>query len=288
MRTHCPAEVPVAMWVAVCGMILGASDSSLAQGILETLRREVRTERDRDSHQRDRRRVRERDVRESDDDTRDFLGGMALRGLTLPFWGPPVVLEDNYRDYGEFFSYPYKRGATGMMVVDPAHHALTKVWHIRTRGEYLQSFSGLSSVGGQVLVDTLPRLGLDSEFYHRQENLPAGRRDSLWTGDLNVLFRFAQSPLVQMRTGLGVNWLSDAVDRDYGFNFTYGGDLMFRDPWILSAEIDAGTLGSATLLHGRLTVGVQRRHVEVYTGYDYFRVGHMTIDGCLAGVRLWF
>ena len=274
-------------WLTVGALLLTLSHWGQAQDTLESLRHNVRAEKEPEAPPRKRRRRSPR-VRETDDETDNFVGQMLALGVTLPFWGPPIILDDNYREHGRFFSYPYKRGAPGNLVIGPEHQATTKVWHLRARSEYLESFSGVSSTGGQVLLDTLPRFGLDTEFYHRQEMLQSGSRDTLWTGDANAVFRFAQSSLLQMRTGLGINWLSDEQGREYGFNFTYGGDLMLGDPWILSGEIDAGTLGNSGLFHGRVTVGAQFHHVEIYTGYDYYQVGDTILDGALVGVRLWF
>ena len=62
------------------------------------------------------------------------------------------------------------------------------------------------------------------------------------------MFRFAQSPRSQWRAGIGFNWLDDPIDTNFGFNFTYGFDLFPRRPWVLSTELDWGTLGEAELL----------------------------------------
>ncbi|MFV0444957.1 MAG: hypothetical protein ACK5Q5_15395 [Planctomycetaceae bacterium] len=80
-----------------------------------------------------------------------------------------------------------------------------------------------------------------------------GRRDHLWTGDCNVVFRFgrfAQSERAEFHTGVGLNWLNDPAQTDAGFNFTYGADFFPQQLWIVSTTLDAGTLGSAGLVHG--------------------------------------
>jgi hypothetical protein len=139
-----------------------------------------------------------------------------------------------------------------------------------------------------VLIDTAWRIGFDTSFDRREEELSSTAEDELWTGDMNLLIRFAQNELIQVRAGVGANWLADDTGDDWGFNFTYGGDVMPLRPFILSGEIDWGRLGEAGLFHGRGTVGVEYRHVEVYTGYDYFDVGGTQIHGWVAGTRLWF
>ncbi len=41
-------------------------------------------------------------------------------------------------------------------------------------------------------------------------------------------------------------------------------------------------------MHFRITAGAVFRGVEVYTGYDVYRVGSADINGLVAGVRVWF
>ena len=121
-----------------------------------------------------------------------------------------------------------------------------------------------------------------------EEDLPGNRYDELWVGDCNLIFRFAQSPHMQWRTGLGLNWLDDPIGTDFGFNFTYGVDWFPRKPWVVSAELDWGTLGRAELFHFRTTVGAVIHGMEAYTGYEYYDVDRTQINALIGGVRLWF
>jgi hypothetical protein len=82
--------------------------------------------------------------------------------------------------------------------------------------------------------------------------------------------------------------LADDIDSEFGFNFTYGGDIYPIKPLVISAELDAGWIGEAWLIHLRSTVGVQWKQVEVYTGYDYLEIGQVQLDGFVAGVRVTF
>ena len=70
--------------------------------------------------------------------------------------------------------------------------------------------------------------------------MSANQPDQLWLGDVNVVYRCAQIPILQMRTGLGMNWLADEFGSDVGFNFTYSGDFFPADPWLVSAGINWG------------------------------------------------
>jgi len=145
----------------------------------------------------------------------------------------------------------------------------------------------VSLIGGQLLYDTPIRFAIDTENNYRHEQLLDGD-DDLWTGDANIVYRFAQSPRIQMRSGLGVNWLADSEDTNIGFNFTYGGDFMPKDPFILSLESDLGAIRGEALFHGRATLGVNYEHTEIYGGYDYFRIGSQSIGSVVVGLRFWF
>ncbi|MBM82299.1 MAG: hypothetical protein CMJ78_17165 [Planctomycetaceae bacterium] len=103
-----------------------------------------------------------------------------------------------------------------------------------------------------------------------------------------MVFRFAQSETVQFRTGLGFNWLEDDGHTDAGFNFTYGVDIYPSRPWVFSTTLDLGALGHSGLVHSRTTVGFQWKRLEVFTGYDFFKVGSAEIDGLISGLQIWF
>ena len=287
----------------------------LAQGTLGELRGEVREPRaaepeepddepsEREKPRKTKRRRRPRKGRHEHDCMGEFAGGFvgallapfvwpALYSIgaaaTSPFWGPPVLVEDDYRTGGVFAAFPYDENARGFMLIDPHPSANLYPWSMRVRGEHADNFDGLMRVGGHVLWESVHRFGVDSALDYRRESLGGGVHDSLWTGDVNAVFRFAQSERLMMRTGLGFNWLSDAAASDFGFNFTYGGDFFPRKPWIVSAEIDWGRLGRAALFHARATAGVSLRAIEVFAGYDYYDVGNSQLGGFVSGVRYWY
>ncbi|MCA8997703.1 MAG: hypothetical protein KDA80_11975, partial [Planctomycetaceae bacterium] len=153
--------------------------------------------------------------------------------------------------------------------------------------EYGNDFDGIEQIGGRYLIEGSHRFGVDTEFHSWLEELPQGT-DSLWTGDFNVVHRFAQSEHVQFRTGLGANWLEDHGSADFGINFTYGVDVFPKKPWVWSNTIDLGTLGDAGRFHFRSTIGLQVRNVEFFTGYDYQRIGDAELPGLLTGIKLSF
>jgi hypothetical protein len=221
----------------------------------------------------------------------EFVAGAVVIVATSPFWGPPVLVGDRYADRLSFLDYPYQHGYASGIVFDTQPdfgNYFVRNWQSRLQSEYIDNFDGLQSYAGQFIFESNFRLGFDTSMQYRREGITGGAVDELWTGDANVVFRFAQSEHLMMRTGIGFNWLSDDFGSDFGFNFTYSGDLFPCDPWVISAEMDLGKLGSATLVHLRSTVGVQFHRFEVYTGFDYYNVGGVGLNGLVAGVRLWW
>ena len=152
-----------------------------------------------------------------DDDDDVSWGHFYLAAATSPFWLPRAMLGDDSFDAATFARYPYLHGIDGYMSTKHQRAADEYPWLLRLRAEYLSDLNNLSRLGGQVLFDTSTRFGIDSEFNYHTENLGSGMRDHLWTGDANIVFRFAQSRKVQMRTGVGLNWLSDTVGGESGF-----------------------------------------------------------------------
>ncbi len=223
---------------------------------------------------------------DDDLDPSKFLGGAMLAGLSLPFLYPRSVVGDESLDSGYFLRYPYLHNQDAALDEYLYAPGVNRHVMVRTRGEYVSNFDALTKLGGSMLFDTSSRWGLDSEFNYRREDL-GSTSDSLWTGDANLVFRFAQSEQVQMRTGVGFNWLADRTKSDFGFNFTYGGDWFPAKPIILSHEIDWGRLGHASMFHGRVTLGANYHRFEPYVGYEYYSVGKSDFNGMVFGVRLW-
>jgi hypothetical protein len=300
-----PLKLPIWSLALAAVLFMPSPPCVSAQGILQGLRDDVRrpeppsTKPDWEDDRHDHHRHDDCWCDCDDDDNQslgEVIGWLTLEAVTSPFWVPRGMVGDDTFDPGYFARYPYRSDLDGYMAIDPwtmenLHPWLADdhySWLVRARAEYADDFNDLSRIGGQVLLDSASRWGLDTEFNYRREDLGPSLYDSLWTGDCNLVYRFAQSSRVQMRSGVGFNWLSDTAGSDFGFNFTYGADWFPHQPWIVSAEIDWGQLGSATLFHGRTTIGVHLRRLEVYTGYDYDDVGGTHIQGLISGLRIWY
>jgi hypothetical protein len=235
------------------------------------------------------------------DDDEDSLWGELLAPLaiaagavgTSPFWGPPLMIGDGYHHPGYFPEYPYQYERGYMMVdyvdlYDGADVREKYPWAWRARPDYGTNFSGLQWIGGNVLFETTPRIGAETDFRFLTEELPFGGHDDLWLGDANLFWRFAQSDQTQMRAGVGFNWLSDREHSDFGFNATYAIDWYPIQPVVISAEMDLGNLNEAWLFHIRTSAGVTWHGMEAFVGYDLYDIDHFQAQGLVAGMRLWF
>ncbi len=211
---------------------------------------------------------------------------------TSPFWYPRLLAGDDGEADRDFLTYPYQADFPGYWMHQhdrrQAGIGTYHPWLLRLRGEYGEDFDSIRRVSMGVLYDTDLRVGLDASLDYYREWLPGGLRDDLWLGDVNVVYRFAQSERFALRSGLGANYLTGTGSTDFGFNFTYGGDWLPARPWILSANIDVGTLGKVGFFRGRATVGINVRKVEFFTGYDYLDVGTVQIGTVIGGIRLWY
>ncbi len=182
-----------------------------------------------------------------------------------------------------FFSrYPYADGS-GFLTREPI-----KTFSGRVRFDYATDFDDLERVGGHLLLSTFSGWGLDTEMNRLEERLPGGAHDDLWLGDVNVIYRFSEDEHVVWRAGLGMNWLDDPLDTDFGFNFTLGLDVFPAEPWVVSAEIDWGTLGDAEQFRLRTTAGVVLWRLESYVGYEYYDLDRTQLNTLIGGVRFWF
>jgi hypothetical protein len=232
---------------------------------------------------------------DSDDTLTELCAYAAFYCVAVPYVLTAKFLGDDYSSKAYFLPYPYAGGKPGSMQLhfgeeeepcgkeDPV-----KWWLARLAVEESSDFHNLNRVNGHLLLDTCFRLGLQTSWSYLTENLNGDKHDHMVLGDVNLVFRFAQNDYVQVRSGLGIRLSTDSHECHAGFNFTYGADIYPIKPWVFSALIDAGTLGSAGVFHGRVTAGVQWRRCEFYAGYDYLLIGSVDLQGPVAGLRVWF
>lgn len=214
-------------------------------------------------------------------------GEVVLAALASPFTVPIALLNDGHDVEARFPDYPYADDLPGSLVKTTPYQGNTKDWVANVQFFAIPETSDINRYGGRLVLDSAMRLGIDTETNYWNESSSAGS-DHVWTGDANLIFRFAESEHVQMRAGLGVNWLSDRVGTNAGMNFTYGLDWFPRKPFTISTVFDFGSIGRGTLFHNRTTAGLMLGPVEAFAGYDYFQIGSTSFHGPVAGLGYRF
>lgn len=225
-----------------------------------------------------------------DDDSDNFAATLAgyafLAAASTPFVVPRAALQDD-GDPAWYPDYPYDARHSGMVYNEDlpgVHNSLIVI-----QAEYGGDFDDLNHAHGRIFGDISQRIGFDSEFYFRHENVAtANGNDEIWNGDVNATYRFAQNEQWQFRAGLGVNWFADRIGSEAGLNTTYGVEWFPRDPWVMSGVIDWGRVGATSLFHYRGTVGWTHNGWGVFTGYDYFGLGGEKIHAWINGLEYRF
>jgi hypothetical protein len=230
----------------------------------------------------------------------ECLGQLAWAVVAAPFVVPYHLLQDNLSLDGRFPAYPYADGLPFYMWIRrplakdeekppwEAEFDRARYWSGRLAIEESNDLDAINRLSVRLLLEAASRFGLQTNWSYVHESLSGGRSDETALGDLNLTFRFAQHENAQFRAGLGARLMSDAHGTDWGFNFTYGADVYPIKPLVLSATLDAGTLGRAGVFRGQASVGVLFRRWEIYTGYDYLRIGSTALQGPTLGLRMWF
>lgn len=195
----------------------------------------------------------------------------------------PTVYETYQR---RFASYPYALGCDGFQFETTGDCGGT--WAGRVQVEIGSDFDGLDRTGVGFLIESIGGFGFDFDWDSFTEDLPGGGHDELHLAEFNFLYRVVQTDRSLVRVGIGPAWLGDSYDTDFGINFTLRGDFAPADPWILSGELDLGTLGDAQHVHATGTIGVMLNRCELFGGYDYRRIGDAELQGPMMGLRIWF
>jgi hypothetical protein len=197
-----------------------------------------------------------------------------------------------------FARYPYADGYCGYQLLDLELAKSTysvdtddverKNWAMRIVIDNGNDFNGVNRFGGQLKFDHVSRWGVVTNWNYFYERRSCGCVDETVIGDTNLTFRFAQNEIASFYTGLGFRTLADYKQTDFGFNFTYGADFFPVRPLVISGVFDAGTRGSAGVVHGRASIGAIWHGWELFAGYDFLRIGSSNLQGPMAGIRFWF
>ena len=204
-----------------------------------------------------------------------------------PVEGPlyPPAAPSPAQSFGESFaSYPYANSATGCLLSARAG----KPWLGRVQFELGDGSEEVERTGVAFLLEGSFGFGVDFDWDSLTESLPEGGHDELHIGELNVMYRLIETDHALIRAGIGVQWMGDRFDTDSGVNFSLQADLFPRRPYVVSGELDFGTIGDAQTIHAAATAGVMLGRAELYGGYDYRRISDVEIKGPMIGLRLWY
>jgi hypothetical protein len=222
------------------------------------------------------------------DESDSFSQQLVILAISAPFAIPRFLSGDDWDHNTSFPDYPYADGAPGSLIRNSETQGRKQNWMGTLQGITVQDGRGIARYGGRLLLDSESRFGLDTETNFWTQSRTLGNQEQLWTGDANIVYRFAESEHFQWRAGAGMNWLAYRGYNKEGFNFTYGVEWFPAKPWTVSSVLDIGTLGSGTLVHNRTTVGVMLGPLEAFAGYDYFAVDKAHFQGPVAGLGYRF
>ncbi|MFT3878062.1 MAG: hypothetical protein QM703_00200 [Gemmatales bacterium] len=276
-------------------LILSVGSLALAQdGKLDSIRQDVRAPRN-DSSGSSSSSSSSSSFGSDDPEVSLFFAKLGFYVVTSPFTIPPAILCDHYDTPATFVAYPYAENWKGLMQFGMESHKIDDVvpitWEnlmsLRASVEEGNNFNGINRLGVTFLVDTMTRFGISGKVNFYEEKT-ATTLDQLTIGDLNLLFRFAQSERAQYHAGVGIRFLNDRQQTDTGVNFVYGFDCFPIKPVSLGMQFEFGTLGNAWVYQATGRIGLVWKFSEVYAGYDYFHIGSQVLQGPMVGLRIWF
>jgi hypothetical protein len=227
----------------------------------------------------------------------NFFSILALEYVGLPWVIPHRIFDAGFPIAARFSNFPYAVVDGNYIVTEIASMKSNsflfdredlKPWSIRATGEVGSNFDGLTRVGLRGFLDTSSRFGIKTDWDYFSERLPCGCRDQMWLSDITGTYRFVQNDYLTMQTGIGVRLSFDRGLTHGGINVLYSADLFPTKPIHLSSSFEFGTIGSTDLIRGRIGAGANWRNLELFVGYDHFRIGKVTLNGPMLGLTLWY
>jgi hypothetical protein len=158
----------------------------------------------------------------------------------------------------------------------------------RLRADYQTDFGGTDRIGVQALTKTWLGIGVDTEVNYWQRPVPDVGIEPLWTGDLNLIYSAVPHPRFKLRSGAGAAWRIDDATGHAGYNVTHGLDVYLLWRFMFSGEIDWGAIDDDKLFHYRAALGLTWEGLEIFTGYDSYKLGDEHLDGWVNGVQFWY
>ena len=215
-----------------------------------------------------------------------IVGSVIWGVLFMPVAAPRWLLNDEGH-YANFSDYPFADDAANM-VITRYRKRNRKIMRARFLTEYGDDFGRQQKISTRVLLDTRSRIGLDASFDYLREQMGGGEHDQTWLGDVNAVFRFAQSEQAEFRAGVGVAWQADSLGSASGANFTYGGNVYLSEPHMVDFDLDLGRIGEAGLTRFRTGYSLYLHRLRARLGYEYLRVGSFDANYMSGGVGIDF
>jgi hypothetical protein len=211
-----------------------------------------------------------------DPDTSRFFAELGFYAIISPFTVPVAKLGDHYEYPSTFVAYPYAEGWNGLLQIgmdrprinDVVPYTWDRLMILRASVEEGHDYNSINRLGVTFLVDTMTRFGIGGTVNFYEEKNDSPKPDRLAIGDVNLLYRFAQSERTQFRAGIGARFLNDTQQTDWGVNFVYGFDYFPKPPWTIGMQLETGTLGNAWVYRATGLIGLVWKFSEVYAGYD--------------------
>lgn len=207
-----------------------------------------------------------------------------------------------------FLPYPYAQGYFGYVfqpfdarIAPPSRNrnsgnsasarlirSLRQDVYLVTTDETYDFAHRLNTARATLRFDGLGRTGLDTSWAYLHESLANQATSELGLTDANIVLCWMAFPAVRVRSGFGGNYMQDGVNSTRGFNLTNLVDIFPADPVAVHVEVDVGTLGTALLVHTRVTAGIFLNRFEFTAGYDYLQIETVAIRGPAVGLSLYF
>lgn len=220
---------------------------------------------------------------EADSFFMEIFGPILSYIFISPYSVPYTFWDDGFDTHLCFHPYPYYSTEKGYLTESDDLKGLA----FDLSSAYKIYRGDVYGVGLNFKARTNFRFEVHADYNYLEEKLDNGTKDSLYLGNINVLYRFAQNERLLMHSGLGLNILHDKEDK-FGFNYNYSLEAYPFKPMYLAIGVDLGLLGGASYVRFRTMVGVVYRSYEVNIGFESYNIGDTSLEGLIFGFKMYF
>lgn len=213
---------------------------------------------------------------DDDDESVNPLGYAVAMLVLAPWFLPAAVLNELYPDYDDLPHRPYADEAPNEAPPEPRIYELRAHLGAGARNPHLMS----GTFGAQIDFSIPVALNAD---YRVLTEADGGGRSWAGLGSFEVLYRFADSPILSFHSGLGyMQWVDPRVG--HGIELSYGFDAYPLRPISFGSRVSLGVAGQAGVVQWRSYLGVLIERYEIQISYDYLTIGGVQLGG--AGISL--